>query len=600
MVVPPNLIQQTIDKLRLYSELDVYVYYGGSRKKAFSNAISIQGLLTVDHEFFEDNPNNCYKIVVTSHPTLATRNGPSKVADYRISQGMRKQHATSKAVWENPGDFRCPHLIPGRFHIVWVDEAHFIKRADSAGSLAVQWLRPFFTGLATATPGVNRIQDFEGYLKHIRPRQQISDEQQAINLWGEHFNPYAVDKNHPAALLRLHEKYARKHIFLNNNSMEAGYNLARLNEMYMIRRTYASKVDGQMIGDAIPALVRRSVDLLYNDEDQKRYDLSTVWARRHLVTLTEDGKIIWNAKHFRTLILQSTWIDFEYIAHHIHADSLTRWKDEDNMLYEWLKLIPEAKRTFELPKHDDHISQISIVCQHSPKVSATLALVAEIVIKERRKVCLWTLLPAEQLLLWAILRKLKIDARMFSSDLSQPDRDQLIKTFNKSNSKAVVLINSFSMNSCGLDLQHQCSNTINFDIPMSRAIRDQADHRFRRFGQRNVVFSWGLSMSNTINDRQILNNLAKAAPGIMSELNSSIFEIDKITDDNNVTFSLGKWVILDDKLVPFSHPKVAAAGLDESAILDPSSVIKQILCEEYGTWVEIETLDRPEANFADV
>lgn len=87
------------------------------------------------------------------------------------------------------------------------------------------------------------------------------------------------------------------------------------------------------------------------------------------------------------------------------------------------------------------------------KIRVMLAIVF-ICVKERCKLCIWVLLPAEQLLLWDILRKLQIDARIYSSDLKLGERQKLIQEFNFSEKveKAQVLITSFSMTLYGLDL----------------------------------------------------------------------------------------------------------------------------------------------------
>jgi hypothetical protein len=128
-----------------------------------------------------------------------------------------------------------------------------------------------------------------------------------------------------------------------------------------------------------------------------------------------DGRIAWNAKHYRTLVLITLWQGFEHVAPHVYAQTVSYRKSRDNMLYEWLEILHAAAPDFEMPARDDHIKQVGIVCQQSPKMCAILALVAEEVAKHEEKMVTWCLFPAAQLLVWDILNKLHFDARTYST-----------------------------------------------------------------------------------------------------------------------------------------------------------------------------------------
>ena len=133
----------------------------------------------------------------------------------------------------------------------------------------------------------------------------------------------------------------------------------------MIRRTYASNINGQSIGSALSGLIRRHVDLEFNVQIAK-YENASHRPLKKLVTVLKDGRIAWNAKHYRTLVLITLWQGFEHVAPHVYAQTISYWKSRDNI---------------EMPARDDHTKQIGIVCQQSPKMCAILALVAEEVAK---------------------------------------------------------------------------------------------------------------------------------------------------------------------------------------------------------------------------
>jgi hypothetical protein len=60
---------------------------------------------------------------------------------------------------------------------------------------------------------------------------------------------------------------------------------------------------------------------------------------KHLITPLEDGRIAWNAKHYRTLVLLTFWLGFECVADHVYASTMQYWKSRDNMLFEWLQIV---------------------------------------------------------------------------------------------------------------------------------------------------------------------------------------------------------------------------------------------------------------------
>lgn len=293
--MPPSLVHQTCNEITQFStNLEVWEYWGDSRARIAAGQQAIDGILTKQHAIFDnEQEETCCRIVVTSHQTLMTRHGPSELRAFRrdtkfwSDKQCRALDAIPDRQWERD--------LFQKFDIVWVDEAHVVKRADAYTSIVIQWLDANFTGLSTATPGINRIEDFKGLLKFVKLRN--NDAWSAANLaqWGvtHDINPYTLPKEHPAAILRVTERAANKLIFGNLDEIEAGYFLAKLQEMCMIRRTYSSKIDGVCIGAALPGLVRRHMDLEFSQHDQLVYERCAQSPLKHLITPLEDGRIAW-------------------------------------------------------------------------------------------------------------------------------------------------------------------------------------------------------------------------------------------------------------------------------------------------------------------
>ncbi|PIG82055.1 hypothetical protein AARAC_000260 [Aspergillus arachidicola] len=69
------------------------------------------------------------------------------------------------------------------------------------------------------------------------------------------------------------------------------------------------------------------------------------------------------------------------------------------------------------------------------------------------------------------MQEVSIDYGVYHSGWNLTDRGKLIEKFNHSPSECMVLINSFSVNSAGLNLQNQCRNVHLFSPTTSKASR---------------------------------------------------------------------------------------------------------------------------------
>lgn len=570
-------------------------------------------MLGQNHAIFDERKEENLRTVVISSPkTWAARHGPNKLRDWRMKElNWTKAAAKHSDMLFDP-DWSCPFLIPGKFRIVWVDEAHEIKRIDGHAAHAVEWLQPHFTGLSTATPFRNRLTDGEGYHRFIQLRNPLSeDERKFYDVDSKNFNPYTLSDDR-ASDMRLDLTMAKRWIYNlverddAKSALDAGYHMQRLNERWMIRRTFSSEVDGKAIGKSIPALIRRSMYFPFSEKSAKEHDRETFKAFKCLITVTPEGELVWNAGSFRTCILEALWTKFYHISEMVYANSIEKWKKSGDILSKWLEMVADgeekAGRQFARPSPDTPLEQVKLVCQDAPRIGGVIYLLKD-TIQKQKKVALWVLLPAEQLLLFEVIRRLKIDVRMYTSELTQDERDDIIQVFNNDPDRCHVLIMSYSLNSCGLDLQGCCHTTISVDTPISKAIDDQADCRFRRLGQRAAyVVSYKLSTPRTICDRTISKNMAKAVPTLMAELNSSVFTYDRNpgADDKTLVPSLGDWAVVNGKLFSMKDEFIQeslASGLHIEK-LDAVHVLRQILTQERGEWVSINSTNRSEDQIA--
>jgi hypothetical protein len=155
-------------------------------------------------------------------------------------------------------------------------------------------------------------------------------------------------------------------------------------------------------------------------------------------------------------------------------------KGRDDLLY---SPRPSDQISKYVPAREDHTKQIYLITFEDPRTTVILALVAESVVRRKLKIFIWCSFPQPQLWIWAVLRKPDQEVRIYSSDLSQDERNALIDSLKQDDHEAMIAVCNDCMTSCSLILHGKCRGTIERDCPTNRAIKDQQEGRFRRVGQ---------------------------------------------------------------------------------------------------------------------
>ena len=94
----------------------------------------------------------------------------------------------------------------------------------------------------------------------------------------------------------------------------------------------------------------------------------------------------------------------------------------------------------------------------------------------------------------------------------------------------MVLVGSFGIMSCGLNLQARSHLAVFLEPPPSQSPGDQAISRFQRLGQAYSVELLTLAIDRSSNDRHFANDMREAMPGIVAAMNEEIFNGNITTD----------------------------------------------------------------------
>lgn len=592
IVCPPSLIKQHIKEiLEKTDALNILLYYSDYRvgEELGPRVRKINRRLTKGHEVFNGDPDNDRNVIITTKGTLAVRHSTSALTDWRVERGWTRARAEAACLipdqeWE--GD------ISGQVNICAVDECHDIKSKESKAATTIRSLDARFYALISATPINNRIDDSQGYLPLIEPKN-VEHLWSNANLatWNvdEHVNPYNL---HPAVVLRATGRAANKFIFSKDvEDAVKGIRLEKLWEVCMICRRYDSPVPGdpaRKIAAHIPNVARKTMVLSFTDEEWKIYtDLSSIPLKKLIKPLDDGtGRVVWNMRYFRDLLMLSTWFGFKYVGPHVKHDTNRKWRRKDNIIHAWITKVHMAEPSFPLPDRGNVVEQLAVMCRGSPKIRMFLHAIADKVILKQRRVVIWCLIPAHQLLVFGLFSLLQIRVGLYTSDLTFEERNEVVTAFQQPG-PTMAFIASLKMTSAGLNLHQQCFEEIFFDNPTSKQMRDQAEGRARRLGQLFVVICLYLRVPGTFFDRITANNLLKFLPTMVAELDHTVFDKGLTeNDDGEIIAHLGNWVKVEGNLMLANDPR--AAHVQPEAQLSVEEILSLLLRADAGEVINMD------------
>lgn len=219
------MVEQTYSELVRYLDESyvVHMYYGDVRPGTGDGKVRIKGKLQRQHEIFspKESYDPAYQIVVSSHATFTLRHGAKQINDWVHNVRGPGDAATLK---DKPNT-ECPDSLTSLFDLVACDECHFAKNASTELNKLLRLLELDFTLLICATPGINSIQDFQGYFKIVQPRIVPRDStgtpytKDSVRF----INPFEPGRERPMAMLNEH--MAKRYIFDNPDQATAAINL---------------------------------------------------------------------------------------------------------------------------------------------------------------------------------------------------------------------------------------------------------------------------------------------------------------------------------------------------------------------------------------
>ncbi|KAK2865298.1 hypothetical protein FQN49_003714 [Arthroderma sp. PD_2] len=657
VVVPPNLISQWASTIKAMSaDLIVKIYYGGKQQDGANGVEYLGDLLSRGHSVFARTEETARTIIITSFRTLTSRHGPTALRRWihdKIFDGDNPTDWTSAMMavgsgMKSPPDEWEPRLN-GLFKRLIVDEAPEIRNKKTLTATTLRWLQAPAVLLLSATPIWNGLSDILGLLYQLEPLEdpwskssldelgvfhlvpwtldyEMGDEYDsdsevkeadALKGFMKRFDPWEIPSNHPASVLRYTSESVKHHIIKLKDIGEAGWRMREVLKACMIKRSYGSLVDGQVVGEALPAVQNISVHLEFTPEEQMAYNrvveecicqnCKKKKKKKTKITMKqdEDDEVVWSTPTFRRLSLATSWTEFEFLLHYTakklkefrknvefrkgRAFALRMLEDinrqkrkKSNQIARKNARNPEAEQTPEIPIYSiplpaDIKGILQSHCRGSPKLRYLLQLIAELVVLRQEKLLIFVTLPAQVQWLESVLRLLQLDAHSYRADMNSHDRQMLVEAFHRSPTKCRILITSFWVCCSGLNLHGHCRNLVFWDsAPVS--VEQQALGRLKRVGATKTIRLFRLFIDGTFSTEQNMKYIQQALPGLMVQLNMEVFGEEN--DANEV--SMGKWVVHDGRLLKYDDQSVLGLNLP---VLDEDELLARILMLQQGSYL---------------
>ena len=593
ILCPPNLITQWQDEISMLCGAKTFKfvsYYGDWRGSKNDHTKPTSKYLENDDAIFDESEQSGKTIVFSSYDTWMQRHGPQASRAYRKKIGI-----SDKTIANTPGHLPIgwERNLEGKFATVTLDEAHKIKNEDTATSISIQWLKPQFYIMTSATPCSNRGTDFSGFAKLIDPgikywKELFEEDPNRLNPFDESLD--SLDSDDPRRdFVVSYDKFKK---YVNPKDLDEsvrGKRLRRIWSRCVLRRTYGSKVRGVKIGDKLPRCQMLRVTPKFTPAEKIYYNQQAAPHRKNLVCKTADGKrLIYRRDKYRKLVLLSTWTGFadERLEKLIRSKTLSQWAEEgDGIIWEWYNAAHPEKPV----KKDDVQTLLQWVLTGAPKLRALLAILDNTLVTNKQKELIWTTFPAQQLLLFGTLRLLKIDAQLFHAGLSMSERKKLVRQFTTNRKGCMALVGNFFLNCCGLNLHYLCFRTSFFDVAPSEPMRQQAVGRVRRFGQQHTVQVIDYSNPGSFDLEQLNANSNKVVPQLIATL--SIYRDTKLRpDDLEEELSLGQWVKVGNKLMSVEQARDNGVQYSDENLLNEDQLIVALNKALAGQEVELSNV----------
>ncbi|KAJ4335815.1 hypothetical protein N0V95_008792 [Ascochyta clinopodiicola] len=600
LLVPKGLIAQWVDVIRsMTDQLTIITYYGNAKPKN-DGSVKYQGnqkFVRTDTVFSSDIEHNAGIVIISTVATWAARHGPSAqdkwmLEDYRarnpgmltseIRQLISDEYPDGSAAFAAFPSF--PGNMEGCIGRIVVDEGHELRHQPEVYGTAIDWIKAPKRIVVSATPWRKDYREFAGimhfvmnpqlrdgaHLKELGFPAEHCDADEPLAEVLKHFNPFEVPDTDTRAQLRYTDVALREYVF-GFDRIKSAEDMRKVLRGVLIKRSYASTVDGKRIDEDLPQVQRTTISCKFNGPEQELYNGVYKTFSNKLFAL-DDKNVVWSTATYRQLCMVTSWIYFQFLQSYKVKEMRKFRKAKKNATHILKDIAKEQKRlnieVMDVPPRDDTQATLIALTQGSPKLRTLLHLLSDIVVLQDEKVLVWVQFPAQMEWLRCALVDAGFSVECLYADLKTSDRESITRDFHTNPDGFKILIASYMVSSSGLNLHGHCRTCIEFDCAPDEATRIQIVGRVQRIGQLMWIRHIILMLDHSFDTRRVAVAMLRNLPGLATQLN-----LDLWGDGEAGQTSLGQWVLDGDVLRKADDPMIQGKSVKE---LEPEELLLRI------------------------
>ena len=133
--------------------------------------------------------------------------------------------------------------------------------------------------------------------------------------------------------------------------------------------------------------------------------------------------------------------------------------------------------------------------------------------------------------------------------MSSSERSDAIDRFNENPKDPMACITTFAQSGVGYNFQHMCNHCHFAESSVNEGTEAQGLGRIVRYGCiAKVVYLYHYSVEGTFDDKRFIDNLRKAIPETLANMNQQLFEGEGDAEGSTPLVMLD-WVWWDDRLM---------------------------------------------------
>ncbi|KAK0104190.1 hypothetical protein ONS96_005282 [Cadophora gregata f. sp. sojae] len=451
----------------------------------------------------------CESIILTTAELLNRRHGRNAIEKWATEQRRRNRASDSNS---------CPFCLDGIIPYGIFDEAHMLKNVQSQIWQALKALDIPFKILLSGTPMSNKPSDLvgiAGLMEHKRVWENLGVDSNRCN-------PFSFEHTHPQSILRCTQT-AMERMAKETDVPRQASMIRMFYQKTLLKRTYATVVEGTKIGEHIPPHRTTTIHLRIQPDQEER--LKAVMSKNRK-TLYSYGPanvgVIMKADSARKLAHCTTFLGFDDFTW--DAKKCDGFRKSGKTLHHLMIAIHSATSTEKLGFNPNMINPqdkealLKAVAIQSPKLRYLSYLVAQVVIILKTKAVIWQEYPWVQLLVEKYFEYSGIAVGSLHSAQNTKTRRAIQSEFNFTD-KPSLLVCNYRCSSVAINLQFNCHINILVEPAVSIQQQLQAIFRIRRLGQTKEQQTIILWQDGTYNDHQFAKQQHKGLSDVMAQVN---------------------------------------------------------------------------------